>query len=379
MPTTTNLKLPLIAPAQAQKHVTHNEALTALDALIFLAVSSRRRTSPPAAPADGERHLIAAAATGVWLGRDKSLAVFLDGGWRYYAPQAGWMARILDEQIVLSFDGIDWVDLVNASGVSSLQNLVSLGVGTTADAINELSFKGNNLLVSAKSSSEGGTGDVRAKINKQAAANIGSLLFQDNYAGRAELGLIGDDDFVLKLSADGINWIDALRARPDGGQISVTNPTADTHALNRISADGRYLGLTPQNLSAAQQAQARANIGVQSLLAPWESANGTAFSTGGVIGANTVTMRYLLIGKTIVFSLQIVMTQTGGSGLLGYVPPIPPRPGASQVAVGRENAITGKSLTGFAANTALYIHATDYSYLGIAGYEIALSGVYEVA
>ncbi len=76
MPTTTNLKLPLIAPAQAQKHVTHNEALTALDALIFLAVSSRRRTSPPVSPADGERHLIAAAATGIWLGRDKNLAVY---------------------------------------------------------------------------------------------------------------------------------------------------------------------------------------------------------------------------------------------------------------------------------------------------------------
>ncbi len=261
MPTTTNLKLPLIAPAQAQKHVTHNEALTALDALIFLAVSSRRRTSPPVSPADGERHLIAAAATGIWLGRDKNLAVFLDGGWRYYAPQAGWMARILDERVVLSFDGLDWVDLINAGGLSSLQNLVRLGVGTTADASNELSFKGNNLLVSAKSASEGGTGDVRTKINKLAAANTASLLLQNGYSARAEIGLIGDDDLVLKLSADGDTWVEAFRARALGGQLSIPAATADAHALNRLTADGRYLSVVAQSLSAAQRSQILANIG----------------------------------------------------------------------------------------------------------------------
>ena len=32
--TSSNLKLPFILPSQAQKHVTHNEALQILDALV---------------------------------------------------------------------------------------------------------------------------------------------------------------------------------------------------------------------------------------------------------------------------------------------------------------------------------------------------------
>ena len=328
MPTTSNLKLPLIAPAQAQKHVTHNEALTALDALIFLAVSSRRRTSPPASPADGERHLIAAAATGSWLGRDKNLAVFLDGGWRYYAPQAGWMARILDERIVLSFDGVDWVDLVNAGGLSSLQNLTRLGVGTTADASNELAFKGNNLLVSAKSTSEGGSGDVRAKINKLATANTASLLFQNGYSARAEIGLIGDDDLVLKLSADGNTWVEAFRARAMGGQLSVSNATADTHALNRITADGRYLALVAQSLTSTQQTQARANLGLgTAAILNAGGANGLAqFNSIGVLAlpASALTVGQITLGygassiaSNVALGVNVLPANTTGANNVG--------------------------------------------------------------
>lgn len=377
MTSTPRLNLPLIAAAQAQKHVTHNDALTRLDALLFLAVISRQRPIPPTNSSAGDRYIIASPATGVWAGHERQIALYLDGAWTFFVPQAGWIARIQDEAVVVNFDGSAWVELVGPNSIRALQNLTSLGVGTTADAENELSVKGQNVLVTARTTGEGGTGDVRAKINKQAVANIGSLLFQDNYSGRAELGLIGDDDFVLKLSADGINWVDALRARQNGGQISVTNPTADTHALNRISADGRYLGLTPQNLSTAQQVQARANIGVQDLFGAWQSAPGTAFSSSGVLGANTSTMRYLVIGKTVLFSLRISMMQTGGSGLLGYVPPIRPRADLPQIAVGRENIATGKVLFGFSQNGIIYIHSLDYSNLGTAGYEMSLTGIYE--
>lgn len=54
-----NLALPLLAASQAQKHVTHNEALLALDALVHLSVASRGLVEPPAAPTEGERYLVA--------------------------------------------------------------------------------------------------------------------------------------------------------------------------------------------------------------------------------------------------------------------------------------------------------------------------------
>ena len=57
--TTLKLNLPYILPAQAQKHVTHNEALKVLDTLIHLSVVSDVLSQAPANPAAGDRYLVA--------------------------------------------------------------------------------------------------------------------------------------------------------------------------------------------------------------------------------------------------------------------------------------------------------------------------------
>ena len=66
--TSTHLLLPYLLAAQAQKHVTLNEALRLLDGLVQLAVLDRHLTAPPASPADGDRHIVASGATGAWAG-----------------------------------------------------------------------------------------------------------------------------------------------------------------------------------------------------------------------------------------------------------------------------------------------------------------------
>ena len=68
MSTSPNLGLPFILAAQAQKHVTHNEAIRGLDAVVQLMVLDRNLAAAPASPADGARYIVAAAATGVWAG-----------------------------------------------------------------------------------------------------------------------------------------------------------------------------------------------------------------------------------------------------------------------------------------------------------------------
>ena len=84
------------------------------------------------------------------------------------------------------------------------RNVASLlGVGTTADVTNPFSAKLNNALWVAKTVAEGGDGHLRYKMSKESAAKTLSLLFQDNFSDRAEIGLTGDDDFHLKVSADG--------------------------------------------------------------------------------------------------------------------------------------------------------------------------------
>lgn len=89
-------------------------------------------------------------------------------------------------------------------------NLALLGVGTTADATNPLAAKLNNALFAAKTVAEGGDGHLRYKLSKESAGKTLSFLFQDNYSGRAEIGLTGDDCFHFKISPDGVTWSDAL-------------------------------------------------------------------------------------------------------------------------------------------------------------------------
>src|SRR5215204_949926 len=147
MSETPSLSLPLLAAEQAQKHVTHNEALGLLDAIVQLSVKDRDLASPPGSPADGDRYIVAAGATGAWAGEDGSVAVRQDGAWSFCAPREGWRAWVEDEDAFLAFDGSDWVDVGTA--LAALQNLTLLGVGTTADATNPFSAKLNKALWTA--------------------------------------------------------------------------------------------------------------------------------------------------------------------------------------------------------------------------------------
>ena len=83
MSDTPLIGLPLLEASQAQKHVTHNEALLLLDAMVHLAVISRVLATPPASPADGDRYLVAASATGDWLGHSGHIAFREAGAWRF--------------------------------------------------------------------------------------------------------------------------------------------------------------------------------------------------------------------------------------------------------------------------------------------------------
>ncbi len=109
------LDLPYIQPAQAQKHVTHNEALRALDALVQLAVLSRSQASPPAVPNTADRYIVAAGAQGDWTGQEDTLAFYADNAWAFYTPQTGWQAYVLDEDTQTLWDGAQWRQTTQAA------------------------------------------------------------------------------------------------------------------------------------------------------------------------------------------------------------------------------------------------------------------------
>lgn len=97
--------LPLLSAGQAQKEVTHNEALLAIDRQLHLAVESRALSVPPATPVAGSAYIIAAGASGEWAGRAGHIASFDGFGWHFTAPVVGCVAWVADEQAFSAFAG----------------------------------------------------------------------------------------------------------------------------------------------------------------------------------------------------------------------------------------------------------------------------------
>lgn len=201
---TPRLSLPLLAAGQSQKHVTHNEALMALDALVQLSVTSAGVNAPPASPTAGQRILIGAAPSGAFAGRAQQLAVFLDGVWTFKVPRIGWIAYFEAEAAFRNFDGTNWVPY----GVAGVTNL--LGINATASTTNRLAVASPGTLFNHE-----GAGH-QLKLNKATAADTASLLFQDAFSGRAEIGACGNDDLTFKVSADGASWVEALMVSTAG-------------------------------------------------------------------------------------------------------------------------------------------------------------------
>ena len=83
-----NLELPYVMPNQAQKLVTHNEAIRQLDALVQISVLQRDIGEAPSDMEAGSRYIVGEDATGVWAGKENYIAAYLDGAWTYYQPQA---------------------------------------------------------------------------------------------------------------------------------------------------------------------------------------------------------------------------------------------------------------------------------------------------
>ena len=209
MDASENLNLPYIIPAQAQKHVTHNEAIKTIDALLHLAVKSRSLASPPANPAAGDRYIVPAAATGAWAGSQNAIAAWQDAAWTFYHPREGWIAYATDENTMLAFQHGAWT---SATVNTTTQN--RLGINTAADLTNRFAVASPASLFTHE-----GAGH-QIKVNKAATGDTASLLFQSAWSGRAEMGLAGSDAFSVKVSPDGSTFHDALVVDPETGRVT---------------------------------------------------------------------------------------------------------------------------------------------------------------
>ncbi len=221
MDTTDHLALPYLVAAQAQKHVTHNEALRMLDAIVHLAVSGRNLSSPPQDPLPGDRHIVGTVATGSWTGQEGTVAAWQDGAWAFYAPQKGWLAFVADEQTLVAYSGVDWLPVTPQSDDTENARVATIGINGEADETTRLVNAAPATLLTHDATD----GSHRLKINRNEAGDTASIVFQTAYGGRAEIGLAGDDSLSIKTSSNGNSWDEALRINPLDGTVAVSRLT----------------------------------------------------------------------------------------------------------------------------------------------------------
>ncbi len=199
-----NLQLPYILEAQAQKHVTHNEAIRALDALVQLVVVDHTLIAPPTSPAPGERFIIANGATGIWATHDTQIAAWQDGAWAFYVPQPGWQAWTIADLQRLYFDGSVWQAMLQ--GQSFIANASPFGAQTRFEVLEE------EMILS------GAFVDSAIMIPDRAIVFAVST--------RTTTAITGASDYDCGLSGEPNKYGGSLSTALDATNSGVTGPTA---------------------------------------------------------------------------------------------------------------------------------------------------------
>jgi hypothetical protein len=108
MSQTGRLGLPYIITSQAQKEVTHNEALNRLDAFVTPIIIDIV-TAPPGSPTMGDLVIVGTSPSGDFTGHENELAQYLTGGWVFYTPFK-WMDAVVESlDSRMTYDGSNWI------------------------------------------------------------------------------------------------------------------------------------------------------------------------------------------------------------------------------------------------------------------------------
>jgi hypothetical protein len=177
-------------------------------------VESRTITTPPTTPLLGDAYIVGPSSTGAWSGHDSEIAAFQAGAWLFYDPAPGWQVYAKSEHAILVFDAGAWTALASNGSAG----IPTLGINTAADSTNRLA-----VAAAASLFTHAGNGH-QLKLNKAAAGDTASLLYQAGYSGRAEMGLMGDNLWRLKVSADGSTWFNAMTVDSATGGITLVAP-----------------------------------------------------------------------------------------------------------------------------------------------------------
>ncbi|MEM6943549.1 MAG: DUF2793 domain-containing protein [Pseudomonadota bacterium] len=211
MAETFRMGLPLVAAAQAQKHVTVNEGLVRLDALAGGTVESVGADTPPASPSEGAAYVLGTAPVGDWAGQADAVAIRSNGGWVFVSPWAGLALHDAETGERAVYDGASWATGVVAAGAAGAATVMRVleteltlsGASTDTGAL----IRANDVVI-------GATGRVLDAITGAATWRLGVAGADDRYgsglgsaAGSYALGVSGQPqayyaDTPLRVTAE---------------------------------------------------------------------------------------------------------------------------------------------------------------------------------
>ena len=106
--TTPRLALPLLAAGQAQKEMSHNEALARIDLTLHGNILEADTNIPPEDPEPGQCWILGDAPEGGWTGHAGEVAGWSGGGWRFVAPCEGMRLWLGENGGFALFSGGEW-------------------------------------------------------------------------------------------------------------------------------------------------------------------------------------------------------------------------------------------------------------------------------
>lgn len=230
---TPRLQLPFMVSSQAQKEITHNEALTILDTVVN-AVFIDQLTAPPGTFAEGDSFIVAATATGPWTGKENCIAKYQNSSWFFFTPFNG-MTAMKSDGVLWKFlnnlwsiftsgstGTVDHSQLTHRDSPDQHPTSAIIGLDTALSEIYDLEFNG------------GTCGDAAFSPGGQPA---------ENYVTGGTCGDSGN--FPSYIMTTEIGQPNGVAGLDGSGFFNPKTPTGGTHAVNKSYVDAAVANAAP--------------------------------------------------------------------------------------------------------------------------------------
>ncbi|HEV7691501.1 MAG TPA: DUF2793 domain-containing protein [Hyphomonadaceae bacterium] len=247
MSNTSNLVLPYLAVGQAQKHVTVNETLRKLDAIIQLSVVSATTAAEPSTPTDGAVYIIPAGKSGThWAAfANWSLGYYRDGAWIELSPREGWIAFVKDTDQLLFYTSSAWSLFPAAKilAVSATDKLIGRST-SDAGAAEEIACTaaGRALLDDADAAAQRttlGLGTAAAQNTGASGANVPLLNVANTWSAQQAAAVTSAGaaatPLILRNAGSTANTETVLQLNPSGSAARYAEIAAHNDGSNTIS------------------------------------------------------------------------------------------------------------------------------------------------